>query len=69
MISSELPRARMPCEPDLLNILLEAFHRWAEAQGLVVPVAGIRISSINFVEDLALVGGSRGISRHSSRLI
>ena len=48
-----------PASPDLLNILFEAFHRWAEAQGLGVAVAGRRIPSISFADDVALIGGSR----------
>lgn len=48
-----------PASPDLLNILLEAFHRWATAAGFGVRVAGLCIPSISFADDVALIGGSR----------
>jgi hypothetical protein len=38
-----------------LNILLEAFHRWARAQGLGVSVAGSHIPSTSFADDVVLV--------------
>ena len=47
-----------PASPDLLNILFEAFHRWAAAAGFGVSVAGHRIASASFADDLALVAGS-----------
>ena len=45
--------------PDLLNLLLEPFHRWARSQGLGVQVAGYRMPSVSFADDLVLVGGTR----------
>ena len=48
-----------PASPDLLNILMEAFHRWAVSEGLGVPVAGLRIASVSFADDVALVAGSQ----------
>ena len=48
-----------PASPDLLNLLLEPFHRWARAEGLGVGVAGSCIPSVSFADDLVLVGGSR----------
>ena len=49
-----------PGSPDLLNILLEAFHRWASAAGLGVPVMDdIRIASASFADDVALVAASQ----------
>ena len=48
-----------PASPDLLNMLFEAFHRWALRQGYGVEVAGYRIPSASFADDLALVASSR----------
>lgn len=47
-----------PASPDLLNILMEAFHRWALAEGLGVRVAGLRIPSVSFADDVALAADS-----------
>ena len=47
-----------PASPDLLNILFEAFHRWAAAAGFGVQVAGLRIASASFADDSALVATS-----------
>jgi hypothetical protein len=44
--------------PDLLNILMESFHRWARATGLGVIVEGFLIPSVSFADDLALVAAS-----------
>ena len=49
-----------PASPDLLNILLEAFHRWAAHQELGILVAGISIASVSFADDVALVAGAQG---------
>jgi hypothetical protein len=49
-----------PASPDLLNILLEPFHRWAVAEGHGVEVAaGCRVPSVSFADDVALVAGSK----------
>ena len=48
-----------PASPDLLNILFEAFHRWAYAAGYGVSVEDIRIASVSFADDLALVATCR----------
>ena len=48
-----------PASPDLLNLLFEAFHRWASASGHGVYVAGCSVASVSFAEDLALVGASK----------
>ena len=48
-----------PASPDLLNILFEAFHRWAQAAGCGVEVAGYRVPSVSFADDLALVASSK----------
>ena len=48
-----------PASPDLLNILLETFHRWAVAQGLGIPVAHLRIPSISSADDVVLLASSR----------
>ena len=48
-----------PASPDLLNVLFEAFHRWALAAGHGVEVAGCRVPSVSFADDLALVAGSK----------
>ena len=45
-----------PAAPDLLNVLLEAFHRWATAAGHGVEVApGCKVASISFADDVALI--------------
>ena len=44
--------------PDLLNVLLEAYHRWARVTGAGVLVGSHLIPSISFADDLALVAGS-----------
>ena len=49
-----------PASPDLLNILFEAFHRWARAAGYGVVVESFRIPSVSFADDIALVATSRG---------
>ena len=45
-----------PASPDLLNILLEPFHRWAlsAGHGVVVPPT-CRVASVSFADDVALV--------------
>ena len=49
-----------PASPDLLNILFEAFHRWAADAGLGVPVMdGLHIASASFADDVALIATSR----------
>ena len=48
-----------PASPDLLNLLFEAFHRWAQASNLGVLVAGLRIASVSFADDAALAAGSQ----------
>ena len=48
-----------PAAPDQLNMLLEPFHRWALARGLGVEVAGRRVPSLSFADDVALVGRDR----------
>ena len=48
-----------PASPDLLNILLEAFHRWAIAQGYGVAVAGLCVPSVSFADDVSLIEGSK----------
>ena len=49
-----------PASPDLLNMLFEAFHRWAAAAGLGVPIAdGVSIASASFADDVALVASSK----------
>ena len=45
--------------PDLLNLLMEPFHRWARANDLGVPVGDTRIPSLSFADDLALVSDSQ----------
>ena len=47
-----------PASPDLLNILYEAFHRWAAAQGLGVPVDTSFVASASFADDMVLVATS-----------
>jgi hypothetical protein len=49
-----------PASPDLLNILLEPFHRWALATGYGVEVQpGCRVPSVSFADDVALVAGTK----------
>ena len=49
-----------PASPDLLNILLEPFHRWALAEGYGVEVCpGCRVPSVSFADDVALVAGGK----------
>ena len=48
-----------PASPDLLNILFEAFHRWASAAGFGVEIGGCRVASASFADDLALVATSK----------
>ena len=49
-----------PASPDLLNLLLEPFHRWALAQTVGVEVRpGCRVPSVSFADDVALVATSR----------
>ena len=49
-----------PASPDLLNILLEPFHRWALAAGLGVEVSsGCRVPSVSFADDVALVAENK----------
>ena len=49
-----------PASPDLLNVLLEAFHRWAAAAGLgVLVVDNLRIASASFADDVALIADSQ----------
>ena len=44
-----------PASPDLLNILMEPFHRWAAGQGFGVPVqADSRVASTSYADDLGL---------------
>jgi hypothetical protein len=45
-----------PAALDLLNMLLEPFHRWAVGQGLGVEVGGRRVPSVSYADDVALVG-------------
>ena len=47
-----------PASPDLLNLLLEAFHRWARDAGHGVMVGTMRIPSVSYADDVALIGGS-----------
>ena len=49
-----------PASPDLLNILFEPFHRWAQAEGHGVQVlADCRIPSVSFADDVALIARSQ----------
>jgi hypothetical protein len=44
-----------PASPDLLNLLMEPFHRWAAGQGFGVPVqGGARVASTSYADDLGL---------------
>jgi hypothetical protein len=47
-----------PASPDLLNILLEAFHRWARAAGLGVVVGTTTVPSVSYADDVTLVARS-----------
>jgi len=47
-----------PASPDLLNILYEAFHRWASAQRKGVPIDDVFVASASFADDLVLVATS-----------
>jgi hypothetical protein len=44
-----------PASPDLLNLLLEAFHCWARAAGLGVCVGPVTIPSVSYADDVCLV--------------
>ena len=49
-----------PASPDLLNLLLEPFHRWALAQNVGVEVApGCRVPSGSFADDVALIARNK----------
>ena len=48
-----------PGSPDELNMLMEPFHQWARAKGYGVEVAGHRIPSLSFADDIVLLGGSK----------
>ena len=48
-----------PASPDLLNILFEAFHRWARAAGLGVLIESYNVPSISFADDVALIATCR----------
>ena len=49
-----------PASPDLLNILLELFHRWALSAGHGVEVSpGCRVPSGSFADDVALVAATQ----------
>ena len=48
-----------PSSPDILNILMEPFHRWARAAGFSVLVADHLIPSVSFADDLTLLATSR----------
>ena len=48
-----------PAAPDMLNILLEPFHRWASAHGFGVSLlGGGRASSASFADDVVLIAES-----------
>jgi len=47
-----------PASPDLLNVLFEAFHRWAAASGKGVPFYHTFLSSASFADDVVLMGTS-----------
>ena len=53
-----------PASPDLLNILFEAFHRWAASTGCGPTVAGIPVASLSFADDLVLAGRSSADISH-----
>ena len=48
-----------PASPDLLNLLLEAFHCWARAEGLGVRVGPVVIPSVSYADDVVLVAQSQ----------
>ena len=52
--SNGLPQG-CPASPDELNLLLEAFHRWARAQGFGVDVCMVTVPSASFADDVVLV--------------
>jgi len=45
--------------PDLLNMLMESFHRWAGAQEVGVVVGNRRVASVGFADDVTLVARTR----------
>jgi hypothetical protein len=47
-----------PASPDLMNLLFEAFHRWASSLGYGVQVVHDWVASVSFADDIALVGVS-----------
>ena len=47
-----------PASPDLLNLLLEAFHRWARAAGYGVRFSSTTSPSMSYTDDVALIAGS-----------
>ena len=47
-----------PASPDLMNILFEPFHRWAEAQKVGVTAGDTQIASSSFADDIVLLGAS-----------
>ena len=48
-----------PASPDLLNILMEPFHRWAAAQPWgVLVVDGVRVASTSYADDVGLAADS-----------
>ena len=53
--SNGLPQG-CPASPDELNLLMEAFHRWARARGLGVNVCMVTVPSISFADDVVLIG-------------
>ena len=48
-----------PASPDLLNMLFEAFRRWAAGQSKGVEIAGVYIASVSFTDDVVLIATSR----------
>ena len=49
-----------PASPDLLNILLEPFHRWALSAGHGISITSTcRVASVSFADDIALVAGGQ----------
>ena len=42
--------------PDELNLLIEAFHRWARQRGLGVTVGSSNVPSVSFADDVVLIG-------------
>lgn len=53
--STKLPRI----PTDLVNLLLELFHRWARVVGLGQEVNRRRIPSVSFADNVILLLGSR----------